>query len=80
MKNPLKRNVTKHLICIIAICLVMKSKFMVMLNLSTYLYMIFTTERFLEEAIEIWPEWNLNPRSLNSVQTLLELSFISSFV
>ena len=34
-----------------------------------YLY-ICTTERLLEVAIESWPEWNLNPRLLNSVQTL----------
>ena len=70
MKNPLKRNVTKHLMCIIATHFVMKSKFMkAMLNLSIYLYMVFTTERFLEVAIESWPEWNLKPQSLNSVQT-----------
>ena len=56
MKNPLKRNVTKHLICIIATHFVMKSKFMAMLILRIYLYMVFTTERFLEVAIESWPE------------------------
>ena len=32
--------------------------------------MVFITERFFEVAIESWPEWNLNPRPLNSVQTL----------
>ena len=32
--------------------------------------MVFTTERFLEVAIENWYEWDLNPRPLNSVQTL----------
>ena len=32
--------------------------------------MAFTTEGFLEVAIESWPEWDLNPRPLNSVQTL----------
>ena len=32
--------------------------------------MIFTTERFFEVAIESWREWDLNPRPLNSVQTL----------
>ena len=32
--------------------------------------MIFTTERFFEVAIESWPEWDLNPQPLNSVQTL----------
>ena len=35
-----------------------------------YIYMVFTTERFLEVTIESWPEWDLNPRPLNSVQTL----------
>ena len=33
-------------------------------------YMVFTTEGLLEVAIESWPEWDLNPRPLNSVQTL----------
>ena len=33
--------------------------------------MVFTTEGFLEVAIESWPEWDLNPQPLNSVQTLL---------
>ena len=34
--------------------------------------MVFTTEGlgFLEVAIESWLEWDLNPRPLNSVQTL----------
>ena len=32
--------------------------------------MVFTTEGFLEVAIESWPEWDLNPRPLNSAQTL----------
>ena len=32
--------------------------------------MVFITERFFEVAIENWPEWHLNPRPLNSVQTL----------
>ena len=32
--------------------------------------MVFTTERFFEVAIESWTEWDLNPRPLNSVQTL----------
>ena len=31
---------------------------------------IFTAEGFLEIAIESWPEWDLNQRPLNSVQTL----------
>ena len=32
--------------------------------------MVFTTEGFFEGAIESWPEWDLNPRPLSSVQTL----------
>ena len=32
--------------------------------------MVFTTEGLLEVAIENWPEWDLNPQPLNSVQTL----------
>ena len=29
--------------------------------------MVFITEGFFEVAIESWPEWDLNPRPLNSV-------------
>ena len=32
--------------------------------------MVFTTEGFFEVAIESWPEWDLNPRPLNSVHSL----------
>ena len=32
--------------------------------------MKYTTERFLQVALEHWPEWNLNPRPLNLVHTL----------
>ena len=32
--------------------------------------MVFTTDGFFEVAVERWPEWYLNPRPLNSVQTL----------
>ena len=36
-----------------------------------YIYnMVFATEEFFEIAIESWFEWDLNPRPLNSVQTL----------
>ena len=35
-----------------------------------YIYMVFTTEGLFEVAIENWPEWDLNPRPLNSDQTL----------
>ena len=38
--------------------------------------MVFTTEGFFEVAIESCPEWELNPRPLNSVQTL-ELTDLS---
>ena len=32
--------------------------------------MVFITEGFFEVAIESWPESDLNPRPLNSFQTL----------
>ena len=32
----------------------------------------FTTEGLFEVAIQSWPEWDLNPRPLNSVQTLTD--------
>ena len=32
--------------------------------------MVFTTEGLFEAAIESWPEWDLNLRPLNLVQTL----------
>ena len=32
--------------------------------------MVFITKVFFEVAIESWPEWDLKPRPLNSVQTL----------
>ena len=35
------------------------------------MFMVFTTEGLFQEAIEGWPEWDLNPRPLNFVQTLL---------
>ena len=34
------------------------------------IHMLFITEGFLEIAIESWPEWDSNPRPLNSIQTL----------
>ena len=41
------------------------------LNIYIYIYiMIFTTEEFFEVAIESWPEWDLSPQPLNSVQIL----------
>ena len=35
-----------------------------------YYGMAFTTEGFLKVAIESWPQWDLNLRPPNSVQTL----------
>ena len=32
--------------------------------------MVFTTDGFSQEAIESWPEWELNPQPLNPVPTL----------
>ena len=32
--------------------------------------MVFTTEGLFEVTIESWPDWDSNPRPLNSVQTL----------
>ena len=32
--------------------------------------MVFTTEGFFGVATESWPQWDLNPRPLNSLQTL----------
>ena len=32
--------------------------------------MVFNTDGIFEVAIERWPEWDLNARPLNSVQTL----------
>ena len=29
--------------------------------------MVFITDGFFEVAVESWPEWDLNPRPLNSV-------------
>ena len=49
-----------------------------MLYIYIYIYdlydcmicMVFTTEGLFEVAIESWPELDLNPRPLNSVQML----------
>ena len=32
--------------------------------------MVFITDRFFEVAIESWPEWDLNPEPLNSIQAM----------
>ena len=35
-----------------------------------YIYIVFNTDGFFEVAIESRAEWDLNPRTLNSIQTL----------
>ena len=35
-----------------------------------YIHMVFTTERLFGVAIGSWPEWNLNPQPLNSIQKI----------
>ena len=35
------------------------------------IYPVFTTEEFLQIAIESWPEQDLNPQPLNYVQTFI---------
>ena len=42
----------------------------VYVHIYIYIYMVVTTEGFAEVTIESCPEWDLNPRPLNSVQTL----------
>ena len=43
--------------------------------------MVFTTEGLFEVAIESWPEWDLNPRPLNSVSIYQKnVSYISAFL
>ena len=41
-----------------------------MLVANELIHMVFTTEGFLEVAMGSWPQWDLNPQPLNSVQTL----------
>ena len=40
------------------------------INIKWYIYVVFTTDEFFEVAIESWSEWDLNPRTLSSVQKL----------
>ena len=40
------------------------------MSVAEWADMAFTTEGFFEVAMESWPEWDLNPRPLNSVQEL----------
>ena len=42
---------------------------------SIYIAYAFTTEGFLEVAIESWPEWDLNPRPKNSFRCSNQLSY-----
>ena len=44
--------------------------YIICIYMYIYIYMVFVTEGFFEVAIESWPEWDLNPRPLNSVHTL----------
>ena len=44
------------------------------------MYMVFTTEGFSEVAIESWPEWDLNPRPLNSVQIYIYIYNIYIYI
>ena len=41
--------------------------------IHTHINMVFITEGFLEVAIESWPEWDLNPRPMNSIQNLVAI-------
>ena len=41
---------------------------LVTIHMVESIRMVFTTEGFLKVVIESWPEWDLNPRTLNSVQ------------
>ena len=45
-------------------------KIYIYIYIYLYIWYSFTTEGFFEVAIENWPEWDLNPRPVNSVQTL----------
>ena len=40
-----------------------------------YIYTVFTTEGFLEVALERWPEWNLNQQPLNPFRSSNRLSY-----
>ena len=55
-----------------------------MIYIYIYIIYVFTTEGFLELAIESWPEWDLNPRPLNSVQynylVTLDMCFIMLYL
>ena len=46
------------------------TKFILCPHMYNVLYLVFTTKGFFEVVTESWPEWDLNPWPLNSVQTL----------
>ena len=52
----------------------LKKEYKCVYNIYSIIYMVFTTEWFLEIAIERWPEWDLNPRPLNLVQSYQAMS------
>ena len=55
----------------VCVCMYVCMYVYVYIYIYIYIYIhICTNERLFEVAIENWPEWNLNPRLLNSVQTL----------
>ena len=48
------------------------------INIYIYIYIYIYTPQgflFLEETIEIWSEWDLNSRPMNSVQSSYRLSY-----
>ena len=47
----------------------------IMLLAEKLIHVVFTNERSLEGAIEVWPEWDLNPRPWNSFQMPNWLSY-----
>ena len=51
-------------------CRSMRHMLYIYIYIYIYIYMAFTTEGFLEVAIESWSDQDLNQRPLYSVQTL----------
>ena len=52
------------------ICVCIYMYICIYIYIYIYVCMVFTTDRFSEVAVERCPEWDLNLRPLNSVQTL----------
>ena len=46
-------------------------RFFVVINI----YIVFITDRFFEVATKSWPDWDLNPEPLNSIQHSNQLSY-----